>query len=403
MRVCADSGSGTGNMKSEQPDTGSLPNPDAPLLPFRFVGSERAWADCRRDLQAAPRLAIDLEANSMFAYSERACLIQMSTANHDYILDPLADIDLSALGTIVADASVEKVFHAAEYDLILLRRDYDWHLNNLFDTMWAARILGYQQIGLASLLEQFYGVRLSKRYQKANWCHRPLSEAELAYAQKDTHYLLDLRDRLAAELDQRGLMDEAQEIFAEQSRVKMPNNGFDPEGFWTMNGVQDMNPQQQAALKALYIFRDREARRRNQPHFKVLGDRTLMEVAAALPTRQSELSAVHGMTSGQQQRYGRQVLDLIAEAHQATPPQAPKRAPRPPDAVLIRYDRLHRWRKTRAQARGVESDVIISRDALWAIAEANPRTLEDLTTLNLLGPWRMATYGEEIVRLLVKK
>ncbi len=134
----------------------------------------------------------------------------------------------------------------------------------------------------------------------------------------------------------------------------------------------------------------------------MLGDRTLLEVAAALPTRQSELIAVHGMTSGQQQRYGRQMLDLIAEARQAPPPQAPKRAPRPPDAVLIRYDRLHRWRKTRAQARGVESDVIISRDALWAIAEASPRTLDDLTALNLLGPWRLATYGEEIVRLLVK-
>jgi len=389
-------------MKFEQPEP-TQPADGTPLPPFRLVATAAAWADCVRQLRAAPRLAIDLEANSMFAYAERACLIQISAAGHDYILDPLPDIDLSDLGTIIEDARVEKVFHAAEYDLILLRRDYGWRLSNLFDTMWAARILGYRQIGLASLLEQFYGLRLSKRYQKANWCHRPLSAAELAYAQKDTHYLLDLRDRLAAELEGRGLLDEAQEIFEEQSRVKMPDNGFDPEGFWGINGAQDLGSAQRAALRALYLFRDREARRRNQPHFKVLGDRTLLEIAARLPAHPGELADIHGMTSGQQQRYGRQMLELIEESRADPPPQPPKRNPRPPDAVLIRYDKLHRWRKARAQTRGVESDVIISRDAIWAIAEANPRTLDELAALHLLGPWRMQTYGEEILKLLGKK
>lgn len=373
------------------------------MAPFRLVAESRAWADCLRDLQAAPRLAIDLEANSMYAYTERACLIQISTADRDYIIDPLADLDLTVLGEIIADPAVEKVFHAAEYDLILLRRDYGWHLNNLFDTMWAARILGYKQVGLASLLETFYAVRLSKRYQKSDWCHRPLLPEELSYAQKDTHYLLDLRDRLAAELRERGFWEEAQENFLEQARVRMPKNEFDPEGYWHINGVLELVPPQQSVLKALYLFRDREARRRNAPHFKVLGDRTLVELATKLPARLHELSDIHGMTTGQQKRYGRQILDLIAEARHATPPIPPRRSPRPPDAVLIRFDRLHRWRKTRAQTRGVESDVIVSRDALWVIAEANPRTLEELVALNLLGPWRLQTYGEEIVGLLTKK
>lgn len=372
--------------------------PEEKLAPFRLVAGEAAWRACRDDLRAAPRLAIDLEANSMYAYAERACLIQLSTAAQDYIIDPLADLDLSALGAVLADPAVEKVFHAAEYDLILLRRDYDWGLSNLFDTMWAARILGYRQMGLAGLLETYFGVRLSKRYQKANWCHRPLSAGELAYAQKDTHYLLDLRDRLAAELEARGLMVEALETFAEQARVKLPNNGFDPDAFWNINGVQDMTPTQQAALKALFLLRDREARRRNTPHFKVLGDQTLLEIAAKLPARLEELAAIHGMTAGQQDRYGRQLLSAVAEAHSGPPPQPPPRPPRPPDIVLMRYDRLHRWRKARAQARGVESDVIISRDALWAIAQANPRSVDELAALEALGPWRLATYGEEIVK-----
>ena len=384
-------------MTSERTESGA---PDAALPPFRLVANETAWRSCLATLRAAPRLAIDLEANSMYAYVERACLIQISTADADFILDPLANLDLSGLGDIVADPGVEKVFHAAEYDLILLRRDYGWHLHNLFDTMWAARILGYKQFGLAGMLEGAFGLRLSKRFQKANWCHRPLSAGELAYAQKDTHYLLALRDRLAAELEARGLLAEALETFAEQSRVKMPNSGFDPDAFWHINGVFDMQPAQQAALKALFVFRDREARRRNSPHFKVLGDQTLLEVATRLPTRLSELDDIHGMTAGQQQRYGRQMLALIAEARQAPAPQPPPRPPRPPDAVLIRYDKLHRWRKTRAQARGVESDVIVSRDALWAIAQAGPRTPDELAALHALGPYRLAQYGEEIIKQL---
>lgn len=370
------------------------------ITPFRYVADQNAWSKCLRELQAAPRLAIDLEANSMFAYQERVCLIQISTADRDYIVDPERHIDLSGLGTIIADPAIEKVFHAAEYDLILMRRDYGWQLNNLFDTMWAVRILGYSQLGLASLLEKFFGVSTSKRYQKANWCKRPLSTAELAYAQKDTHYLLPLRDRLAAELEAGGHLAEAGEIFREQSRVRLPNNGFDPEGFWFINGTFDLSPEQQSTLKALYLFRDREARRRNIPHFKVVGDKTLMELATRLPARVDELEEVHGMSGGQQQRYGRALLDIIAEARHSPPPQPPKRSARLPDSILNRYDRLHRWRKTRAQARGVESDVIVSRDALWAIAQANPQSLDELTALDVLGPWRLATYSQEILRLL---
>lgn len=336
----------------------------------------------------------------MFVYREHVCLIQISTESVDYIIDPVQPIDLSGLGEIVADPAVEKVFHAAEYDLILMRREYGWRLHNLFDTMWAVRILGYSQMGLAGLLDKFFGVQTSKRFQKANWCRRPLSTAELAYAQMDTHYLLPLRDRLAAELEAGGHAQEAAEIFREQADVRLPNNDFDPEGFWFMNGTFDLKPEQQSTLKELYLFRNREARRRNVPLFKVIGDRTLLEAAARMPKRLDDLAGVHGMTERQLQRYGRTILGLIAEARQAPPPQPPKRTPRPPESVLNLYERLHRWRKTRAQARGVESDVIISRDSLWSIARANPRSMDDLAALDTLGPWRLETYGEDILRLL---
>jgi ribonuclease D len=376
------------------------PAADPRLPPFVYVANDARWSACLADVQSSPRLAIDLEANSMFAYRERVCLIQLSTAGADYIIDPMEKIDLAGLGAVIADPAVEKIFHAAEYDLILMGRDYGWQLHNLFDTMWAARILGYKQVGLAGLLESFFGVRTSKRFQKADWCRRPLSPAELAYAQIDTHFLPALRDRLAAELAAGGHWDEALETFAEQAQVRLPNNEFDPEGFWRVNGVYDLSPGQQAVLRALYGFRDREARRRNAPLFKILGDRTLLELAAQSPARAADLAQIHGMSAGQQQRYGRVVLEVIAEARHAPPPTPPKRGPRPSDAILARYDRLHRWRKERAQARGVESDVIVSREALQAVAHSAPRTLDELAALDVLGPWRLGTYGEEILRLV---
>jgi len=126
------------------------------------------WKSCLARLEGEPRLAVDLESNSLFAYRERVCLIQISVPEQDYIIDPLSGLDFSGLGALFQSHDTEKVFHAAEYDLILMKREYGWDLANIFDTMWAARILGYARIGLASILESQYGLKLNKKYQKAD-------------------------------------------------------------------------------------------------------------------------------------------------------------------------------------------------------------------------------------------
>ena len=370
------------------------------LPPHAYVRTPAQWRVCLDRLREQPRIALDLEANSMYVYQEQICLIQISIVDQDYIVDPLAEIDLSGLGELIEDESVEKIFHAAEYDLMLMQREHGWRLRNLFDTMWAARILGYDRFGLASMLGDIYGVRLNKRYQRANWCKRPLSDDELAYAQADTHFLLDLRERLAAELQAAGRMDEAQEIFIEQSSVQLPDTSFDPDSFWSMRGVRRLSPAGKATLKALTIYRDQMAQKYDRPHFKILHDRTLMEVARRQPQHRGELRGIHGMSSGQIRRYGKDILRIVAENRNATAPPRPPRRPRKPEDVVERYEQLHTWRKERGNARGVESDVIVSRDTLWALAHANPRSREELTEIAGLGPWRRERYGDEILALL---
>lgn len=370
------------------------------LSPATLVTSERAWQSCLARLQAEPRFGIDLEANSMYAYREQVCLIQISIPTQDYIIDPVAIENLDGLGQLIANPAIEKIFHAAEYDLMLLKRQYEWQCAHLFDTMWAARILGYERYGLGNLLQELYGVEQNKKHQKANWCRRPLTPDLLKYAQLDTHYLLSLRDHLAEQLAAQNRLEEALEIFADQTKVSANAQTFDPDGFWGISGAYDLPRQQQAVLKALYAFRDQQAERSNLPLFKVLSDRTLLEIAQSCPATLRELHKVHGMSEGQVRRYGRQLLPIIAESQQAEPPRFPKRNNRPPEEVTNRFEKLHTWRKEKAQARGVESDVILSRDCLWAIAFKNPQQPEELSQIEQLGEWRRQMYGTDIIKLL---
>ena len=367
---------------------------------YQLIKTPKHWATCLKMLQDEPRLAVDLEANSMYAYRESVCLIQVSIPQQDFIIDPLAPLNLDGFGQILKDPSIEKIFHAAEYDLILMKRQYDWELNNLFDTMWAARILGYHRYGLASLLEQFFDVHLNKRYQKSNWCKRPLSSAQLSYACFDTHFLFRLRDKLAAEIIERGRLAEATETFADHTKVTVSDNGFDPDSFWSINGAHDLTRQQQAILKALNIYRDQEAKKRDQPLFKIFSDRTLLEIAQRSPVNLAELADIHGMSKGQIRRYGRQLLDVIRIAMYQKPPVLPQRTKRASDSVIARYEKLHTWRKNRARARGVESDVIISRNALWELAHNNPKNDQELNQIESIGARRCETYGMEILQVL---
>ncbi len=184
----------------------------------KTITSELVWVDNPRALhsmikalQEYDMLAVDTESNSLYAYQEQVCLIQFSTTCEDYLVDPMALDDLSALAPIFASSEIEKVFHAAEYDIICLKRDFGFTFNNIFDTMLAARILKHQQIGLGAMLECEFGITLDKRFQRANWGQRPLPDDHLAYARLDTHYLIDLRQRLNQNLHERGLSQLARE------------------------------------------------------------------------------------------------------------------------------------------------------------------------------------------------
>jgi ribonuclease D len=370
------------------------------LPPAQYIDHDQPFRKLIHTLAQEPLLAIDTESNSLYAYRERVCLIQISTRTTDYIVDPLRIADLSAFGPLLADRTIKKVFHAAEYDLICLKRDYGFEVHNLFDTMIAARICGRKTAGLDKLLLEFCGVQADKSHQRDDWGQRPLSKDSLRYAQMDTHYLPALYDLLQAELEAKGLVIEAEETFAEYSQVPVTNNHFDPEGFWRIGIPADLNRRQMALLKELYLLRESLAEERDVPPFKVFNDKVLVGLAEAAPGHIDELSSVPGMTPGQIRRYGRQILHALERGKHAPNPKMP---PRPPDiapVVVEMFTALREWRRDRAEERGVESDVVISKDALWALAYKMPTSLDDMRDIHGLGPWRLATYGQELLDVI---
>jgi ribonuclease D len=367
-----------------------------------LVTQTAALKQLARKLSRERILAVDTESNSLYAYREQVCLIQFSTTQTDYLVDPLALDDLTPLGALFSDPHIEKIFHAAEYDLICLRRDYDFRFANLFDTMQAARILGRKAVGLGSILHETFGVQLNKNFQRANWGKRPLTPEQLTYARLDTHYLIPLRNHLQTELERAGRWELAQEDFERLIVVneRLSENGNNHScSNWHVKGSNDLSPQQYAVLYELCQYRDRMARNLNRPLFKVIGDKTLLAVAEACPTQLIALQNIHGMSPHQIKRHGKGLVQAVQRGLNS-PPRSPARSQRPSDAYLARLDALRNWRKYTAGKMGVESDVVLPRDLMYALAEQNHLTPASLSELLQPVPWRFTRFGGEIKKVL---
>jgi ribonuclease D len=385
---------------NEYSHSAPLAGDERQLPPAVLVDSRASFDQMMAVLREQPAVALDTESDSLYRYFYRVCLIQISLPEMDYLVDPLRVPDLEPLGALLADPAYQKVFHAAENDIITLKRDFGFSFANLFDTMVAARILGWRQVGLAALLEKHFGVTLDKRTQLTDWGQRPLSKTQLSYARFDSHYLLPLRDLLTAELQRRGRWREAQESMASLAAVTYVEKPFDPDGFWRIKGARDLQPGELAVLRELYLWRDGQARAANRPPFKVIGDDSLLRLSQRQPRHLSDLR----LSERQVDHYGDSLLAVIRRAQDAPPPQPPARQRggngRPDPSVTARFDRLRTWRANRAAERGVEADVVMTNDALMAIARTAPPTLEELASLEILGPWKLEEYGAELLEVL---
>jgi ribonuclease D len=303
------------------------------------------------------------------------------------------------LAPVFSNPKIQKIFHAAEYDLICLKRDYGFTFANTFDTMQAARILGYSQVGLDNLLSEKFGVKMDKRHQKADWGARPLSSAQIDYARFDTHYLFQLRDLLEAELREKGRWEIAHEDFSLGCHVGESKDRNHNGSYWKrFAGRKDLSLRELTILNELCVCREQIAARLDRPVFKVIGDDMLIEMARQIPEKDVDLAGI-GLSSKQITLWGKEILAAAQRGVEA--PLVKRDQPkRPSDAVLRRLEKLKVWRKKAAREISVESDVILPKLYLGLLAENPPQSLNELAQVMHESPTRFQKYGTEIYRLI---
>lgn len=350
------------------------------------------------DLSAQSRIAVDTESNSLHAYREQVCLIQFSTPKRDYVVDPLELDDLSLLAPIFASPNIEKIFHAAEYDLVCLKRDFSFEFCNLFDTMQAARILGYKYVGLDNILSEKFAVKMDKRHQKADWGARPLTSSQIDYARMDTHYLFMLRDQLEKELREMGRWEYAQDDFMLACDVDTPKEKLNGSSWKRFNFRKDVSHRELTILSELCICRDEIAEEMDRPLFKVVSDATLLDIARNIPEKDVDLAAL-GLSQRQIQLWGKRILAAARRGVDA-PLVEREQAKRPSDAVVRRLEKLKTWRKKLAETMKVESDIILPKIYLSAFSENPPKSLDMVKSIMVRSPNRFEKYGEQIYRLI---
>jgi ribonuclease D len=225
-------------------------------------------------LNGSPRIAVDTEADSLHAYPEKVCLIQVAGEGFEALVDPLAGLDLAPLWQAFGGRML--VFHGADYDLRMLRRGHAFVPESVFDTMLAARLTGRERFGLDALLETELGVRVEKRSQKADWGRRPLTPRMTEYAINDVRLLLPLADRLEADLERLGRRQWHAEMCARLVRDCAVVREPDPDRVWRVRGSRDLSRRELAVLRELWFWREEVARERSRPPYFVMSHELLV-------------------------------------------------------------------------------------------------------------------------------
>jgi ribonuclease D len=383
-------------------------------VPLHMVEDADALARLVEALEAAPVIAIDTESNSMYAHREQVCLIQFTASGADWIVDPLAVRDLSSLAPVLADPDKPTVLHGADYDVRCLKRDYDFQIRGLFDTLIAAQMLGMERIGLADLLVRFFGVEVDKQFQRHDWGRRPLRPEHLDYARGDTHFLLALRELLIRRLERAGRLDAAMEECGIMEDLEPNDRPFDPDDAFTMKGVRGLDDDALRVLRKLYVFREKQAERMNRPTFKVIPNQTLIDIARKQPANDDELGRILSSRSSIRRKWSEQLLDCVDEGLADDRPipkkKRTRRAPSRPKGPRSRLTGRHADRATEAlktwrnalkrKHKRYTSHNVLSNGTLRRLAAVRPYDLEEMADIPEVRNWQVEEFGEAVLAVL---
>jgi len=394
--------------------------------PFRII---QTLPDLQRlcwELSDQMVLGVDTEADSLYHYFPKVCLIQMSTPQNTFVIDPLSIQDMDPLHAIFANHSIKKVFHGADYDVRSLFRCFGIEVNNLFDTMVASQFLGEKETALAAVVKRRFGTALDKKYQKANWSKRPLNHDMILYAAHDSACLIRLYGELKEALRSKGRLpwvEEECEILSRDSAVdgnsahrnaNRPKSlkGHVPEGtnpaapplFRRFKGAGKLVARDLAVLEEVLQFREKIAMGKDKPPFRIFSNSVIQKLVEAKPVHGAALKKVRDLPPDFMKRYADGVLEAIQRGL-ALPgsslPSFPK-TPRPPQNRKrdARMRLLKTWRGLKAIDLGLEPGLMCNNQLLQAFAEEDPKHVDDLKAIEKMRVWQRKAFGKEIIQAL---
>ena len=378
------------------------------LPPPELIDSNAALARALEQLDSQREIAVDTEADSFYSYREKVCLVQITAGERDWLVDPLAGLDLTPLGRLFADPGKIKVFHDGEYDILILKRDWRFEFKNLFDTRIAEAALGVESPGLAAVLRARFGVELDKSMQRSDWSSRPLSAKQIQYARLDTHFLIALMNSQRPELDARGRAMIVEGECLRLERLRPVEAVFSADDFIKLKGARALDLAAQRRLRELYAMRHELADAADLPAFKILGNETLLAIAERDPRSLHELERSVGLSPKQARRIGDALMAALARAAELGPLE---RSPTPPsrdgadgmnEAEVELHERLKEWRRERGIELGIDSSLVINRHVLLKLAKQRPGSAAELEAVEGLMPWQREMFGDSLLALIEK-
>lgn len=371
---------------------------------FELITDPRTLASRMTEIAPEAVLALDTEASSFHRFKESVCLVQLSTRDRTWLVDPLALPDLSPLGALLADARMEVVIHDADYDLRILAKHHGIRVENVFDTLVAAELVNEPEIGLAALLGKYQGLQIDKKFQKADWSKRPLPEPMLQYAAGDTSHLIALRDILEEKLRAKGRWSWAQEEFALLTDAPFNLATNEEPAFMRMKGAKVLKPHQLAILREVHAWRDSVAEGLDRASFMVLGNDVLLSLATDPPKKAADIAMRKGVNERMLERHGPAIMAAVVRGL-----EQPKEAwPRLPKAMRWQRDddyenrlkRLKLMRDKLTMDHDLRPGIVAANQLLMDIARTLPGDLDALAVLPGIRRYQVEQFGAELLKVL---
>ena len=370
---------------------------------YRFIRTPAELEQFVSRISQEKIIAVDLEADSMFHYQEKVCLLQMAGNGENVVIDPLEVNDLSFLAPIFKDKAVCKVFHGSDYDVRSLYRDFSIEINNLFDTQLASMFMGERETSLGAVVCNRFGIQLDKRYQKKDWSQRPLPEGMIEYAASDVYHLIPLARMLMDELEEKGRLDWVKEECDYLSAVRPMENGNDPL-FLRFRGAGRLPRRNLAALEGLLQYRRELAEKKDRPLFKVISNTALLKIATEMAETPQAMEAARCMSAKQIRIYGKPLSAIVKKANALAEKDLPtyprKRRPSVSPKVPERIKIIKAWRDRLADGLGLDPALLFNKALMTAIAVKKPADIQGLRNVEGIRNWQVKAFGKDVLTVL---